>query len=159
MGSSAKMTAGLFAKVRARATIAGVPRWQMREISGGNGIGQNSLIAHFGLGNATNAQTVRIEWPSGIVQELTNVAAKQLMTVIEPPLLQATLTNGNFQLLVTDTIGSTSGIEASIDLTGWTSLGIVTNTSRTVRFADPASATDQKRFYRAVSKQGIASRN
>ena len=39
---------------------------QMREISGGDGhMGQNSLFAHVGLGNATVADLVRIEWPSG----------------------------------------------------------------------------------------------
>ena len=27
-------------------------------------------VAHFGLGDATNVTTLRIEWPSGIVQEL-----------------------------------------------------------------------------------------
>ena len=145
--------AAIGAKVRVQAQNGlGALTWQMREISGGNGIGQNSLIVHFGLGNATNAQTVRIEWPSGIVQTMTNLTAKQFLTVTEPPLLQAGLTNGSFQLLLTDSIGSSSGIEASTDLAGWTSLGNVTNTTRTVRFADPAAINENYRFYRAVSR-------
>ena len=58
---------------------------QMREIAGGDGLmGQNSPYVHVGLGNATNADLVRIEWPSGIVQELTNLAAQQFLTVTEP---------------------------------------------------------------------------
>jgi len=36
------------------------------------------LVAHFGLGGATDADMVRTAWPSGTVQELQNVAAKQM---------------------------------------------------------------------------------
>lgn len=72
------------AKVRVKATIRGKTFWQLREISGGSGCcSQNDLRTHFGLGDATNADLVRIEWPSGIVQELSNVAAKQFVTVTE----------------------------------------------------------------------------
>jgi len=42
------------------------------------------LRAHFGLGDATSVDTLRIEWPSGIVQELTDVAPNQILTVTEP---------------------------------------------------------------------------
>jgi len=55
----------------------------MREVAGGNRA-QNDLRPHFGLGNAANLTPVRIEWPSGTVQELTNVASDQSLTVIEP---------------------------------------------------------------------------
>jgi hypothetical protein len=73
------------AKVRVKATIGGKAMWQLREISGGDGLGsQNDLRAGFGLGDATNVDVVRIEWPSGIVQELHSVAVKQFLTVIEP---------------------------------------------------------------------------
>src|SRR5207302_1491787 len=73
------------AKVRVKATIKGRTFWQMREIGGG-GDGDTSgglLEAHFGLGDATNIDLVRIEWPSGIVQVLTNVAPKRCLTVVE----------------------------------------------------------------------------
>ena len=40
--------------------------------------------AHFGLGQSTTAQRVEIHWPSGIVQELKNVAADRIMRVEEP---------------------------------------------------------------------------
>ena len=79
--------AAIGAKVRLRATIGGRSMWQLREISGGGGLGsQNDLRAQFGLGDATTAERVRIEWPSGIVQELSNVDAKQFLTIIEPEL-------------------------------------------------------------------------
>jgi hypothetical protein len=45
---------------------------------------------HFGLGDATVAEVVRIEWPSGIVQELSNVEANQILTVTEPARLSIT---------------------------------------------------------------------
>jgi hypothetical protein len=73
------------AKVRLKTTSQGATRWQMREVSGGSGYGsQNAPYAYFGLGAATNAEIVRIEWPSGITQELRAVTPKQLLTVIEP---------------------------------------------------------------------------
>lgn len=79
------------AKVRVKATIRGQATWQLRKISGGSGGSvQNDLRANVGLGDATIAETVRIEWPSGIVQEMHNVAAKQFLTVTEPPQLAMT---------------------------------------------------------------------
>ena len=123
----------------------------MREISGNSASsGWQGLVAHFGVGQATNIDTVRIEWPSGIVQEMHSIAPKQLLTVLEPPLLRASLTNGTFQLLLTSGIGSSSGIEASTDLAAWTSLGTVTNTTRTMRVADPDAANHRQRFYRVA---------
>src|SRR6267142_1810131 len=77
--------AAIGAKVRVKATIDRREVWQLREISGGGGLGsQNDLRAGFGLGSATNVDLVRIEWPSGIVQEFHDVAPRQFLTVIEP---------------------------------------------------------------------------
>lgn len=39
---------------------------------------------HFGLGSDKAASSVQIRWPSGKVQELTNVKANQILTVEEP---------------------------------------------------------------------------
>jgi hypothetical protein len=38
--------------------------------------------------DTAKADLVRIEWPSGAVQELTEVAVNQILTVTEPPLLR-----------------------------------------------------------------------
>jgi hypothetical protein len=71
------------AKVRVTANIGGVTRTQMREIAAGGIYGSStSLSADFGLADATVA-TVTITWPSGHVQTLTNVAANQLLSVLE----------------------------------------------------------------------------
>ena len=57
---------------------------QMDEVrSGGSYLSQNDLRPHFGLGDATNADRIRVEWPSGIVDELQNVPAGQTVTVLE----------------------------------------------------------------------------
>jgi enediyne biosynthesis protein E4 len=75
---------GFGAKVRMQAVIDGQPVWQMREISPWFGYGvQGPLEAHFGLGDATNIVQVRVEWPSGQVDEFSNVPIRQIITVVE----------------------------------------------------------------------------
>lgn len=87
---TASNRAAIGAKIRVLANIGGQPVWQLREISGGSGwSGQSSLVAHFGLRETTNIDTVRIEWPSGLVQEMHQVAAGRLLTITEPPRLPA----------------------------------------------------------------------
>ena len=84
---TASNRAGIGAKVRVKAFYRGASRWQLREIFGGDGtFNSQPLLAHFGLGEAANIDTVRIEWPSGIVQELYNLAPKQSLTITEPAL-------------------------------------------------------------------------
>ena len=76
--------AGIGAKVRVRANINSQNVWQMREISAQTGYGShNNLRAHFGLGDATIIAELKVEWPSGIVQTLTNVAVDQFLTITE----------------------------------------------------------------------------
>ncbi|HTL66821.1 MAG TPA: CRTAC1 family protein [Lacunisphaera sp.] len=47
-------------------------------------LSQSDPRVHFGLGRAAAAQTIRIKWPSGTVQTLTDVAADQILEVKEP---------------------------------------------------------------------------
>src|SRR5207249_3989453 len=111
---------GLGAKVRLKATVRGTPMWQLREISGGSGFGQTSLLAHFGLGQATIADTVRVEWPSGAVQELKTVAADRMLIVTEPPKLERPKLNASgIELSMIGLPGSSYLIEGSGDLTNW----------------------------------------
>jgi len=57
----------------------------VREIgAGSNFLSQNESTAHFGLGlNAGTIDLVTIVWPSGTVEELSNVSANQLLTLVE----------------------------------------------------------------------------
>jgi formylglycine-generating enzyme required for sulfatase activity len=88
---------GIGAKVRVKTVVGGKELWQMREIGGGDALGSQSLLAHFGLGEAATVQTVRVEWPSGVIQEFQDVGAKQVLTVNEtPPALCARPYAGNF---------------------------------------------------------------
>lgn len=47
-------------------------------------IGQREPRLHFGLGAVSSVERIRIQWPSGTVQELTGVSADQVLTVTEP---------------------------------------------------------------------------
>jgi hypothetical protein len=150
---SASNRSAIGAKVRLMATIAGKTFWQLREISGGSGYcSQNDMRAHFGLGNATNVDLVRIEWPSGTVQELRNVAMNQILTVTEPPRLQAAghSSDGAFQFHLTGGIGFRYALQVSSNLTAWTPCRTVTNTNRTILVTEPATPNVGQRFYRAV---------
>jgi enediyne biosynthesis protein E4 len=73
-------------KVRVKATIRGEEMWQLREIGTSQGwvTYQCDMRPHYGLGDAAVAEVVRIEWPSGIVQELSDVSADHILKVTEP---------------------------------------------------------------------------
>ena len=56
----------------------------MRQVKGGSsGHGQDSLEIHFGLGDATVADEVRIRWPSGETTVLTAVAGDRTLYMTE----------------------------------------------------------------------------
>jgi len=57
-------------------------QWQMLH-SGASYLSQNELVLTFGLGTATKADTVEIEWPSGQKDKLESVAAGQTVTAQE----------------------------------------------------------------------------
>ncbi len=140
---------GTGAKVRAKATVNGQPMWQLRLIdAGGTCWGGQSFVAHFGLGDATNVDVLRIEWPSGIVQELTNVAAKQHLTVTEPMRLQTTQP-GDLQIQCWK--GMCCAIECSSDLLNWAPAASTTNLTGKLQWTDPAPNSQSRRFYRAVT--------
>jgi len=146
------------AKVRAKATIGGVSRWQLRQITGGSGSnGHNELQANFGLGDATNVELVRIEWPSGIAQTLTNVAPKQFLAVVEhqPGVTNAPnftsvarASNSAVNLSVAGDAGLLYLFEASTNLVNWSWLGVRTNATGTIQFTDFRATHYAKRFYR-----------
>ncbi|KPJ65533.1 hypothetical protein AMJ44_10005 [candidate division WOR-1 bacterium DG_54_3] len=57
---------------------------QIREISGGSGyLSQNSLTAEFGLGSATQADTVEVRWPSGQADTMTAVSVDIMLQIYE----------------------------------------------------------------------------
>ncbi|HMB93950.1 MAG TPA: CRTAC1 family protein, partial [Rhodothermales bacterium] len=70
--------------IGARVEVTAGGRTQVREITGGDGMMSQShaLEAHFGLGTMTEAD-VTVYWPSGEVTTVSNVAAKQRLTIVE----------------------------------------------------------------------------
>lgn len=70
--------------IGARVTVTAGGVSQLRVQDGGiHHRGQNHSRLHFGLGKNTQAATIRIQWPSGTVQELTGVEANQVLRVKE----------------------------------------------------------------------------
>ena len=72
------------AKVRVKAAIGGAPGWQLHEISAQSGfLCQNSLNAHFGLRDAVIVDSLKVEWPSGMVDVFINIDVNQFITITE----------------------------------------------------------------------------
>jgi hypothetical protein len=150
--------AGIGAKVRVKATIRGQEQRQLRQIGGGDGaVNTGSLEAHFGLGDATNVDWVRIEWPSGILQELTNVAPKQILTVVEAQdapdrssriVSSGWATNGTFQVSAAAAQDLRCVLEATTDLVTWTKVAVRRSQAGAVQFEDPHATNHLIRFYR-----------
>jgi hypothetical protein len=57
-------------------------QWQMMR-SGSSYLSQSELVLTFGLGPQTKADSIEVQWPSGQVDRLTNVATGQLITIQE----------------------------------------------------------------------------
>lgn len=158
---TASNAGGLGAKLRVQAAIGGKVVRQMRELGIFGGLLASDFIAHFGLGDATKVDVLRIEWPSGIVQELTDVAANQFLTIEEqqspqPEQPKVTLASrgadGVFQAaVICATPGVRCVLEASTDLAQWTKVQVRTNLTGTMEFSDPSAATQPTRFYRVVA--------
>jgi ASPIC/UnbV protein/VCBS repeat protein len=145
---------GIGAKVRVQATIGGKTFWQMREINNGGGWNIQPLVAHFGLGDATNIETLRIEWPSGTVQEFHNVAARIILTAMEPSRLLATISNSAVQLSLRGGRNLQYDLQTSPDLASWSHLSTltITNLDGSAQVSDNLTPGPGHRFYRALSR-------
>ena len=71
--------------VGARVEVQAGGRTQVAEkVASGGYLSQRDPRLHFGLGEETSVQRLRIVWPSGRTQELRDVRAGQILTVEEP---------------------------------------------------------------------------
>ena len=105
---------------------------------------RSPLPVPFPLGDATLFDTVRIKWPSGIVQELHDLSVKQHLTVTEPARLQV---SGAGAFRVQSWKGMAFEVQATTDLEQWTPVTTVTNLTGTVEFTDRNAANQGSRFY------------
>ncbi len=70
--------------IGARVTCRAGKRRQIDEIrSGGSYFSQNDLRVHFGLGQMSKMDLLRIDWPSGTIDELHDVRVDQVLTIVE----------------------------------------------------------------------------
>lgn len=74
---------GIGAKVWVKAVVNGNSIWQLRVIEGQSGYCGQSLLLHYGLGTATQVDSVRVEWPSGIENLYGPVGVDQVLTLVE----------------------------------------------------------------------------
>ena len=112
------------------------------------------LTAHFGLGESTNVDTLRIEWPSGAVQEFHQVSPRQILTITEPPRLLTGTTNGlTPELILKGGRNLWSEIQTSTDLRTWSPMVTltVTNLNGIAQIAGPDTLAQTNRFFRARS--------
>jgi enediyne biosynthesis protein E4 len=138
------------AKVRVKATIGGKTFWQLRTISA-QGEPQEDMRPHFGLGDAVKSEIVRIEWPSGNVQEFSNVAADQFLAVWEQPAVKATIQqNGTCRLTITAQPNSHWRVESSNNLHEWHVLATGINATERFEVSDAESLSLSCRFYRVT---------
>jgi hypothetical protein len=72
------------AAIGARVTVFTSTMTQIDEVRGGSGyLSSNDPRLHFGLGNESVMKRVQIQWPSGRSEELKNVAADAIYTIVE----------------------------------------------------------------------------
>jgi hypothetical protein len=107
-----------------------------------------------GLGDATNVEVLRVEWPSGLVQEFPNLSVRQTLTLTEPARLSASQTGGFVTVSLKGGRGFSYLIQASTNLVSWTddSSVTITNLSGTARIDHPLDPMSPLKFYRAVSR-------
>ena len=71
-------------KIRVKATINGFSVWQMREVSAQTSYnGQNDLRVHFGLGDATIIEEIKVEWLSDVDETYLNIPTNQFISIVE----------------------------------------------------------------------------
>jgi hypothetical protein len=71
------------ARVRLRATIGGAPRWQMQEVAAMSGYNSQNPELHFGLGDATFADSLEVRWPDGALQSAVLVAGDRWLEIVQ----------------------------------------------------------------------------
>ncbi|SHJ65517.1 Repeat domain-containing protein [Maribacter aquivivus] len=71
--------------IGSRVTVVANGKRIIREIDGGGSshLSQNSVIAHFGLGQNTAVDSVIVNWTGGNTQILTNIKANQQLEIVE----------------------------------------------------------------------------
>ncbi len=87
--------------IGARAEIYGDWGVQVREVRSGESYGiMTSMVLHFGIGDATEVDSLRIRWPNGAVETMCGIGVNQTLFLTEANL--PSLLNSNFTLVEND---------------------------------------------------------
>jgi hypothetical protein len=95
-------TASNLGAIGAKAMIYGSWGVQMREVRAGESYGTvNSSMLHFGIGSATEIDSVVVQWPSGVSQVIDSPQIDQFLSVIESTCIapEANITSPNSLVL------------------------------------------------------------
>ncbi|WP_421869440.1 leucine-rich repeat domain-containing protein [Marinoscillum sp.] len=85
-------------------------KWQYQLITTQNGISSgNSLAAEFGLGSAITADSVMVQWPSGLITYDTAKASNQAINMVEVPQSSGPTVNATDSLALVALYDSTNG--------------------------------------------------
>jgi len=72
------------AAIGVRVTVRSAGLVQFDEVRGGGSyLSQNDLRLHFGLGASASIDSVQIRWPNGNIEEIKNLSADKVYTVVE----------------------------------------------------------------------------
>lgn len=100
---------------------------QIQEINGGSGfLSQNTMISHFGLGQASSIDEITIKWPSGRETTLEDIGVNQLLEIEEPPagpLSMSVVPDTSYVHrggLLGFTVTVTNNTDSTLFLQGWT---------------------------------------
>lgn len=150
------------ALVRVRAVIGGTPRWQVRQISSQNAFdGMNALEAHFGLGDATVADSVIVEWPSGQRDVHTGLPAGAQHLLVESSVtavrsslasLDVDARGVRIEWFLHDAAGEALTVERSADGFAWTELATPIVTGGSIRVEDTDVSPGQHLEYRLMAR-------
>lgn len=148
------------ARVRVKSVIGGTPRWQMREVSSQNSFdGMNRFDPHFGLGDATVAESLVVEWPSGLRSVRVAVAGDQRVTVTESggtttvtvSLVEASASAGRVRIVWAVPEGRVLGAERRALPADWTALpGAALDGLGRVTLEDTGVVSGRRYAYRLV---------
>ncbi|MBI1768721.1 MAG: VCBS repeat-containing protein [Bacteroidetes bacterium] len=95
-----------------RVTLTAGGKTQIREVQSTTSFGsQPSAMVHFGLGVNTTVTSLAVKWPSGIIQNLSNVNSNQILNITEdntgPVVTALSPTNGASNVNANTTIAIT----------------------------------------------------
>ncbi len=72
------------AAIGSRITIHAGGVMQFNEVRGGASyLSQNDLRLHFGLGRATNIDSIEVRWPNGATEKFSNLKPDAIYTIVE----------------------------------------------------------------------------